>query len=461
MAGIGFELRRLLRQDSYFSLLRAYGYAGLISSGPWVLSILAVMALGVLSATASPSNTTHVTAFLVSVTWLVAGSLLLTSLVQLLFTRFVADRLFEKRDATILPNVMGLLTLVMLVAASVGGTLLWWTFGQTPWLYQLEMLASFVVLCMIWCVTVFVAGVKAYRQVLLAFACGYGVTFIGGVLLNNYGLEGLMGGFVIGQSLLLFMLLAMVIRHYPSDRLWDFELHRAGQCQRSLIAIGLFYQAGIWSDKLVFWFNPATSEPIIGPLRASPIYDLPIFLAYLSIVPGMAVFIMRMETDFAERCHAYYDAIRDGDTLGHIETLRGEMVASVRHGIYDIFKVQGITIAGLLLSGPLLFTWLGFSHWYLPLFNIDIVAVGIQVLLMAVLNVLFYLDRLKPALWLCLLFVLSNLMLTLLSQLLGPVFYGYGYALSLLFTTLVGLAVLDHEFEQLTYQTFMLQPNKG
>ncbi|WP_422103333.1 exopolysaccharide Pel transporter PelG [Vreelandella sp.] len=460
MAGIGFELRRLLRQDSYVSLLRAYGYAGLISSGPWVLSILAVMALGVLSAAASPSGSIHVTEFLVSVTWLVASSLLLTSLVQLLFTRFVADRLFEKRDSAILSNLFGLLTLVVLVAASAGASLLWFTFQGTPWLYQLEMLMSFIVLSMIWCVTVFVAGVKAYRQVLWAFAFGYGATFVGGMLLSSYGLVGLLGGFVLGQSLLLFTLLAMVIRHYPSDRLWAFDLHRAGQCQRALMAIGLFYQLGIWADKLVFWFHPGTSEAIIGPLRASPIYDLPIFLAYLSIVPGMAVFIMRMETDFAERCQAYYDAIRQGDTLLHIEDLRGEMMASVRHGIYDIFKVQGITVVALLLSGPMLFSWLGFSHWYLPLFNIDIVAVAIQVLFMAILNVLFYLDRLKPALWLCLLFFIANVLLTILSQMLGPVFYGYGYALSLLFASLVGLAVLDHEFEQLTFQTFMLQPHK-
>ncbi|MDR5898928.1 exopolysaccharide Pel transporter PelG [Halomonas vilamensis] len=461
MAGIGFELRRLLRQDSYVSLLRAYGYAGMISSGPWVLSILAVMALGVLSAAASPTGTaTHVTAFLVSVTWLVASSLLLTSLVQLLFTRFVADRLFEKREQAVLPNLFGLLTLVLCVATLTGAALLLFTFQQTPWFYQLEMLMAFVILCMIWCVTVFIAGIKAYRQVLLAFALGYGATFIAGMLLSGYGLEGLLGGFVIGQGLLLFILLVMVIYHFPSNQLWRFDLHRAAQCQWSLIAIGLFYQAGIWADKLVFWFNPATSEAVIGPLRASPIYDLPIFLAYLSIVPGMAVFIMRMETDFAEHCQAYYEAVRNGDTLQHIESARGEMVASVRHGIYDIFKVQGITVMALLLGGPTLFTWLGFSHWYLPLFNIDIVAVGIQVLFMAILNVLFYLDRLKPALWLCLLFLLGNIMLTLLSQLLGPVFYGYGYALSLLFASLVGLAVLDHEFDNLTYQTFMLQPNR-
>lgn len=96
----------------------------------------------------------------------------------------------------------------------------------------------------------------------------------------------------------------------------------------------------------------------------------------------------------------------------------------------------------------------------MPLFNIDIVAVGVQVLFMAILNVLFYLDRLRLALWLCLLFAASNLGLTLLSQHLGAVFYSYGYTLSLILVSMVGLVLLDREFARLTYQTFMLQPNR-
>ena len=458
MAGIGFELRKLLRQESYLGLLHAYGYAGIISSGPWVLSILAVMTLGLMSVAAAPQQTWHVTQFLVSVTWLVAASLVLTGLVQLLFTRFVADRLFESDDEAVLPNLVGLLTLITLFSAGTGITVLFLHFKATSLLYQLEMLMAFILLCNIWCVTVFVAGMKAYRQVLGAFFLGYGTTLVAGLLLQRFALEGLLGGFVLGQALLLYALLFMVMRQYPSQRLWAFDLHRRRQTHRTLIGIGLYYNLGVWGDKLLFWFNPDTSVAVIGPLRASPIYDLPIFLAYLSIVPGMAVFLMRMETDFAENCHAYYDAVRNGGTLARIEALRGRMVASVRQGIYDIFKVQGITIVALLFAGPYLLDWLGFSSWYLPLFNIVIVAVGIQVLFMAILNVLFYLDRLLPALWLCLLFLTGNILFTLITQYLGPIFYGYGYALSLLLASLTGLALLDREFRRLTYQTFMLQP---
>ena len=186
-----------------------------------------------------------------------------------------------------------------------------------------------------------------------------------------------------------------------------------------------------------------------------PLYDLPLFLAYLSIVPGMAIFLMRIETDFALNSQHYDQAIRSGRSLEEIESWRRAMVISVRRGIYDIIKVQGVTVAALLLAGPHLLEALGFSDWNLPIFNLLLVAVAIQVLFLAILNVLFYLDRLTPALWLCVAFCASNLGFTLITQHLGPDYYGYGYALSLLLVAVIGLLRLDREFQRLTFHTFM------
>lgn len=457
MAGIGFELRKLLRKDSYFGLLRAYGYAGIISSGPWVLSILVIMALGLLSLSLRPEHSKAAYQFLVSVSYIVAASLILSGLVQLVFTRFVADRLYEQENTKILPNLIGLLTAMNAAEGAIGIGVLLGLFGGTPLLYRVEMFMGFVLLTNVWCITVFVTGMKAYRQVLWAFVAGYGTAFVFGMLLRRYNLEGLLGGFVIGQGVLFYTLLFLVIHYYPGDRMFAFDLRRASQTHHSLILTGFFYNIGIWTDKFLFWFDPATSEHVIGPLRASPIYDFPIFLAYLSIVPGMAVFLIRMETDFVERYDAYYEAVRGGDTLSHIESQLNRMADTVRHGIYDIFKIQGITVVSLLLVGPSLMKWLGFSPYYVPLFNIDIVAVAMQVLFMAILNVMFYLDKLRVALTLSLFFFLSNVALTLISQYLGANFYGYGFALSLMLSSLFGLALLDREFRSLTYQTFMLQ----
>ena len=86
MAGIGFELRRILRRDSFVNLLGAYGLAGVISSGPWVLSVLGVMLIGILSFSVS-QNQAEVVQFLVSVTYLMAFSLIFSGLFQHVFTR--------------------------------------------------------------------------------------------------------------------------------------------------------------------------------------------------------------------------------------------------------------------------------------------------------------------------------------------------------------------------------------
>ena len=57
-----------------------------------------------------------VTQFQVSVTYLIAVSLVLTGALQLGFTRYVADRLFEKHDQRVLPNLSGALFTVTLVS---------------------------------------------------------------------------------------------------------------------------------------------------------------------------------------------------------------------------------------------------------------------------------------------------------------------------------------------------------
>ncbi len=95
MAGIGFELRKLLRKDTLSGLLQAYAFAGIIGSGPWILSIVGILAIGLLShAVVVPSFL--VTQFQTSVTYLITISLVLTGGLQLAFTRFVSDRLFEQ-----------------------------------------------------------------------------------------------------------------------------------------------------------------------------------------------------------------------------------------------------------------------------------------------------------------------------------------------------------------------------
>ncbi len=40
MAGIGFQLKKILEERSLTSVLKTFGYSGILSSGPWVISMV-------------------------------------------------------------------------------------------------------------------------------------------------------------------------------------------------------------------------------------------------------------------------------------------------------------------------------------------------------------------------------------------------------------------------------------
>jgi uncharacterized membrane protein len=456
MAGIGFELRKLLAKGTFTGVFQAYGYAGIISAGPWVLSIQAILVIGVLSyAVISPGL--QVNQFQVSVTYLMVGSLVLTGLVQLAFTRFVADRLFEQKFDWVLPNFVGIMFLVTVASGVLGTALVLLLFPEQSDAYRVLMLAGFVTLCCIWTATILLSGLKRYLEIFGTYLVGYAITVVAALALRPLGLEGLLLGFVIGHFVLLTGMITLILREYPSERFISFEFAGEKAIYPALIGCGFLYHCAVWVDKFMFWYYPDTSTQVIGPLRASIIYDLPIFLAYLAIIPGMAVFLVEIETEFSEAFQKFFDAVREGATIGRIEELRDELVFTVRGGLFEILKIQSITVLAVFVVGGWLLEKMGISDLYLPLLYVDVISASLQVLLLAILTIFYYLDKRKVVLGLVIVCFVLNVVLTWITLRLGAPFYGYGFALALIVTIVSAIAFLDRKLATIEYETFMLQ----
>lgn len=455
MAGIGFELRKILKKNTLLSVFEAYGLAGIISSGPWVLSIFALLAIGFLSiGWVFPTKT--IEQFLLLVTYLMAGSLIISGLFQLMITRFISDLIFENNEQEIVPNLLGTMLVVTILSALVGGGILAFVNEIEP-MVRVVLFAALVLLSNLWLILVFLSGMKEYYRIFFTMAASYGLMVILSYFLPSHGLLGLMLIFTFCQAILTFTFLFYVIRDFPADRLISFEFLNNKRVFYSLMFCGLFYNLGVWLDKFVFWFRDETSHQVIDLFRASYIYDLPIFIAYLAIVPGMAVFMLRMETDFADACMKFYRAVREGGTLQSIYFLKDQMVLACRQSIYEVFKVQGMTLVLLLIFAEDILRILKIDLAYLHLLYVDLVGVSLQVLVMSILNVMFYLDKRHAALGLTIFMAAGNYYLAQVSIDMGPMFYGYGFAITMLLTTIIGLIALDRQFNTLEYQTFMLQ----
>ena len=101
MAGIGFELKKLFRRKGLFATLRAYGYAGVICTGPMLLGVLLQVGMLVLCGWAGAARADQ-DLLVCMVTYTLLASLTVTSFFSMPVTRFLADMLYEEQEQTIL-----------------------------------------------------------------------------------------------------------------------------------------------------------------------------------------------------------------------------------------------------------------------------------------------------------------------------------------------------------------------
>ena len=456
MAGIGFELRNLLHKGSYLERTLAYGYAGIISAGPWIISIIGILCLDLIT-TFEKGEGGVLAHFRVIITYAIASSLIFSSFMQHSFTNYVADSLFQKAYHAILPGYNGGLIVLTLSAALFAYPMTIWLFPNQPVLLQLLIVGVFIVLCDVWFTTNLLSGLQRYKTILLVFLAGYSSTVGLSYVFRHMQLQGLLAGFLLGQFILLMGMILVVCQGYPSQLLVHFSFFKRFARVMILIGVSFFYQIGIWADKFIFWFSPTTSHTVFGPLRASNMYDTPIFLAYLLMIPGMAIFLFRLETDFVDIYHEYYRTFNRGDNLATILRTRYQMVQNARNGILDVVRIQGFTLLLMFLVGTQILMWLRVSSYYIYLLNIDVLGASLLIVFLGLLNLLSYLNRMKQALLLTFLFAILNIIFTLITIDLGAFYFGYGFVTALIVVNILVTLFLDYDFEHLEYITLMQQ----
>lgn len=458
MAGIGFQLKKIADRGTLTSLLKAYGYSAALSSGPWVISMIVIFLIGFINIYFFNSGENTIK-FQIIVTYalMMASSLIFTGFLQLPFTRYVADRVFEGREDRVLPNFFGLLFVILFFGFFIAFPLSQWLLYDQSEFFITLAISTFLVLSCVWISNILAVSLRFYKYIILAYFIAYLLILLLSLLLQPYGIEGLLFSFLAGNVLLLLLLMIAIVKHYPSPYFMQFDIFKKENFYWTLAIAGLAYNLGVWADKIIFWYHPLTGTNVIGHLNSSMVYDMPIFLAYLSIIPGMAVFFYRLEVEFAEQYDLYYSAVRQGGVLDQIDRYRNGMIDVVRTSIREILTIQGIFNIGILIISEPLFEALKMPKLFLPLFYIDLIGTQIQLGFMSILAFLFYIDRRKEAMILSILFFVGNVLLTFGSIKLGPYFFGYGFAVSLLIVFIGSLFYLRKVLKRLNYETFMLQ----
>jgi len=328
----------------------------------------------------------------------------------------------------------------------------------TP-LFQFAAAGVLVTVSAIWIGAVYLTAVRDYGAVLRCFAVGYGTSFAAAWALTKIaGLGGTMAGFLIGQIVLLLAILRVIYRAFGTIAAPSFGFLSYFKKHRDLALCGLVYNLGIWIDKPLHWWLSPHGYQVAGALYASPLYDQAVFLSFLSVAPGMAVFLLTLETTFAGRYAEFFRLVVEKGTWAQITRTKDEMVDVLREGLTRLLKFQGAVTLALILGAERLLKALGLGAVQTLVFQVTLLGVCLLVLFLALLTVLFYLDRLREALICCAAFAAVNFVLTIAGLLADERWYGIGFTAAAAVAIVLAGVYANRALLRLEQRTFTSQP---
>jgi len=294
MAGIGFELKKILKKETFLSELTAYFYAGMVSSGPWLMSIICLGLLGIYRGSGL-ANLEH-EIFRSTVVYSYAFTLVFVGTIQLATTRYLADRFYENDISRILATFFTCLLISYVCGSSF--TIFCYSFFELSLLHKFCGVVLFLVISTIWICMIFLSAIKDYNSIIFAFASGSLVSVIAAIQLGTrMGTEGYLLGYLLGQALIMFWLMAKMLVEFPAIGLWNRDLLLFFRKFWDLVLIGFIFNLAIWVDKFIFWLAP-DSRLIVSYFRTHDFYEGPVFFSYITIVPTLVLLLLKLETRF-------------------------------------------------------------------------------------------------------------------------------------------------------------------
>lgn len=454
MAGIAFRLQKLLSGESLSDLVRAYLYSAIISTGPFLIVIITLAAIKTAVQVRLPVAEGN---YLLSlIVYVFAFTMIGVSPFIYVATRYLADQYYLKNIASFAPCYQALLMVIFTLQSVVA----------LPYLYRLDLVlpAKWVLFCLylfvsgIWIAMIFLSAARNYMGIVVAFAVG-GVVGIGAAWLGGdyFGFVGFLTGLTLGQGACFTILTLRIFQEFGFGSFYNFGFFAYFKKHPYLVFIGIFYYLGVWVDKFVFWFSPV-GEPVANLVKVYTDYDMPMFLAYLTVTPAMAFFLVQMETSFVREYHAYFEAIRKRGSLSSVQRQRKKMIEVLSNHFQKYALFQGIISGVVILALLNIAEAFQLNPYQMGILRISILGAFLHMGLLMVLTIVFYFDFQKEAFIMVFLFLVTNATFTLATLRIGYQAFGFGYATASFVTVLVSFLILNGKLKNLDYWILMKQP---
>lgn len=462
MAGIGFQLKAMMREKSLSNKIKGYAYSALVSAGPWLAAVVTVNILLFLSRIYLNSLQAQ-SLFLGTIVYTFVFSQIITSPWQMIITRAYSDYLFQKNHEAVLPAFVGSNLIVFITAITV--TVIFYYGKPLPLSYKVMAGYLFVVLTLIWMVMVSLSSIKDYEIIAKAYIIG-GVISIcltiffmeRPIMFESYIMQSnILLAYMIGITITYIILLYSFLKLFHFGNPYIFDFLEYVSLYPSLFFTGLFYTLGLWVDDIIMWLSEI-GVSVISTYYYAPVYDNAVFLAYLTIVPTSVMFLIVIETSLYDDYKAYYGNINGVGNLREIEASKKSLQKTVKQGLVHTFQVQGLITLTLILFSEPIFKFMNLSIVVRDIFRVAAFGALFNIFILNIILIMLYFEARDKAFKSAFMFFLTNLVFTIYVSQFGIRYYGYGFTLSAFVSLIYSLWQIKALFKELTRDTFLSQP---
>ncbi|MGO4374591.1 exopolysaccharide Pel transporter PelG, partial [Paenibacillus sp. MCAF20] len=223
----------------------------------------------------------------------------------------------------------------------------------------------------------------------------------------------------------------------------------------ALFPIGCFMYAGVYVHSLVYWFG-GQGIVISEKYHVMPLYDSPVFYAFLSVIPTLVTFVVSVETSFYEKFRIYYKRVLERGTYQEVHAAKKEMQKTLIREIGFLMEVQLLFTILSIALGMRLLPRVGFTMVHLDLFIVLVLGYFLFIMLFIFMHILMYFDDRKGVLMISGSFVVINIGFTFWMMQIGN--HGLGMFIASGLALGAAIARLLYVLRNIDYYTFCSQP---
>jgi uncharacterized membrane protein len=454
MAGIGFELNKLARRDDLLGIAGAYIHSAFAIAGPWLFTVVALAFTTMLYGGSADQEFMNFRGVIV---YNFSFSLALSAPVYMIMTRYLADQI-HVRNVTTTPTVM-LESMILVFLFNLPVAIFFYGIYFEMYLaLRLAAFANIFLISGVWLLSVYLTALKDFAAVTRAYIIGMVVA----VLCANYLAEptaaGLVCGYNVGLAVIVFLLAGRIFAEYPYKLTTEFALKPFWKKYWELAVGGFFYNMALWVDKWIMWYAPEAVE-LPTRMRFYPDYDSAMFMAAMTILPSLALFVFSVETAFFNHYRKFYGNILAHASMRRIQSFHAKINESILEGGRNTMLLQGSIALLVILLAPQIFEAIGMFFMQLAIFRLGVLGSFFQVLLLFATIILAYFDCRRNNMWIFIFYFVSNTLLTLVFLQMGYEYYGYGFFLASALTFMVAATLLFSHVRKLPYHAFITNNN--